>query len=76
MTKIEMAIQSINWKIEDEEKTIEEMRRNIKNSIDSECMARDAGFILQYAQNMANASQRLYDLGQQRRMLESIAADK
>lgn len=76
MTKIEMAIQSINWKIEDEEKTIEEMRRNIKNSIDSECMTRDAGFILQYAQNMANASQRLYDLGQQKRMLESIAADE
>lgn len=76
MTKIEMAIQSTEWKIEEAEKTIEEMRRNIKQSIDSKNLGCEASFILSYAMKMDEAAKKLAELKETLKMLNFLAEEK
>nr|DAO61571.1 MAG TPA: hypothetical protein [Caudoviricetes sp.] len=76
MTKIEMAIQSTEWKIEEAEKTIEEMRRNIKQSIDSKNLGCEASFILSYAMKMDEAAKKLAELKETLEMLNFLAEEK
>ena len=76
MTKIEMAIQSTEWKIEEAEKTIEEMRRNIKQSIDSKNLGCEASFILSYAIKMDEAAKKLAELKETLEMLNFLAEEK
>jgi len=75
MTKIESAIQMIDWRMEDAQKEIEEMRGRIKDRIDSDRMWVEAEWVLHYAQNMAEAARKLCDLGERKAMLESIAEE-
>ena len=58
MAKIEIAIMNTQWKIEEEEKRIEEMRQNIKQSIDSKNLGCEASFILSYAMKMDEAAKK------------------
>lgn len=76
MTKIEMAIQSTEWKIEEAEKKIEEMRRNIKQSIDSKNLGCEASFILSYAMKMDEAAKKLAELKETLEMLNFLAEEK
>ncbi|MGN1368451.1 MAG: hypothetical protein ACI4WX_06265 [Aristaeellaceae bacterium] len=73
MSKHDLAMESIAWKIEAEENTIEEMRQSIKNAIDSKNIELDAAFILSYAQRMDEAVKKLATLRETKRMLESLA---
>ena len=75
MTKIEIAIQSTEWKIEAAEKTIEEMRQSIKGTIDSQHLELDADFILGYARRMDEAAKKLVELRETKRMLEFLAKE-
>ena len=75
MTKIEMAIQSTEWKIEEAEKTIEEMRRNIKNVIDSDHVEFEVEFIMSYARRMNDAADRLKELRETKTMLEFVSKE-
>lgn len=75
MTKIELAIQNTEWKIEAAEKTIEEMRQSIKGTIDSQHLELDADFILGYARRMDEAAKKLVELRETKRMLEFLAKE-
>ncbi len=75
MKKIDIAIQSIDWKIEAAEKTIEEMRKSIKSNIDSQHLEFDSDFILSYAQRMNEAAKKLLELRETKRMLECLAKE-
>lgn len=75
MTKIEIALQNIEWKIEEEEKTIEEMQQRIKNRIDSNHIELAADCILSYAQKMNEAVKNLFELRETKRMLEFVAKE-
>ncbi len=69
MSKIELAINSTQWKIEAQQKTIEEMRQSIKTSIDSDHLEYDVDFILGYARRMKEAADKLRELHETMRML-------
>lgn len=75
MTKIELAIATTNWKIEDAEKTISQMQTSIKNNIDNPHPEFNAESILAYAQRMQGAAKELLALREQKKMLECIAAE-
>lgn len=76
MTKIELAIMNTKWKIEAAEKTIEEMRQNIKQSIDSKNLGCEASFILSYAMKMNEATKKLAELKETLEMLNFLAEEK
>ena len=74
MTRIEIAIQRIDWTIEDAEKAVEENRQRIKELVNDDTMMKyDADSVLAYAQRMADAAKKLRDLSEQRHMLEWLA---
>lgn len=75
MKKVELALQNIEWSIEEEEKTIEEMRQSIKGTIDSQHLELDADFILGYARRMDEAAKKLVELRETKRMLEFLAKE-
>lgn len=76
MAKIEIAIMNTQWKIEEEEKRIEEMRQNIKQSIDSKNLGCEASFILSYAMKLNEATKKLAELKETLEMLNFLAEEK
>lgn len=75
MKKVELALQNIEWSIEEEEKTIEDMRQAIKARIDSQHLEVSAGFIFSYAEKMNEAVKKLHSLRETKRMLEYLAEE-
>lgn len=75
MKKVELALQDFEWKIEEEEKTIEDMRQAIKARIDSQHIEASVGFIFSYAEKMNEAVKKLYSLRETKRMLEYLAEE-
>lgn len=73
MSKRELAMESIAWKIEEEEKTIEQATEAIRKCIEAQCIEGNAGFILSYAQRMDEAVKKLATLRETKRMLEYLA---
>ncbi|MCD8398266.1 MAG: hypothetical protein LUD12_13985 [Lachnospiraceae bacterium] len=74
MTKMELAMATVNWKIEDAQKEYDQAKENIKRDINSEstCISE---FILQYAERMHKTEMKLRDLYEQKNMLEYIAEE-
>ena len=73
MSKYQLAMEKIEWQIEEEEKTIEEMRQKIQVKISREMRVYDTEFILSYAQKMDEAAKKLATLRETKRMLENLA---
>lgn len=75
MNKLEIAKNRIQWRIETQQQTIEEMRESIKNTIDSQHIEHDVDFILSYANRMKEAADKLRDLHETMRMLDFIGQE-
>lgn len=75
MKKVELALQKIEWEIEEEEKTIDDMRQAIKARIDSQHLETSVGFILSYAEKMNEATKQLHSLRETKRMLEYLCKE-
>lgn len=75
MTKIELAIESTSWKIEDTEKMIGNIQEDIRNSINNPHPEYHADNILSDAVKLQEAAHRLLALREQKKMLESFATE-
>ncbi|MCD8008183.1 MAG: hypothetical protein LUF68_04525 [Clostridiales bacterium] len=75
MSKIKLAVESTNWKIEDTEKTIGNIQEDIRDSINNPHPEYHADNILSDAVKLQEAAQRLFALREQKKMLESIATE-
>lgn len=67
MTKIELAIESTKWKIEDAEKTISNIQEDIRNSINNLHPEYHADNILSDAVKLQEVAQRLLALREQKK---------
>ena len=72
MTKIEMAIQTINWKIERAEKEYMEAKGALERQLSSESGICNPVFIKQYADRMAAEYAKLENLNEQLNLLEHL----
>lgn len=62
MTKIELMMETINWKIEDEEKMMEEYKMKMENEMKNFNPVTSPEWLLNYSQHLKEAGDKLKEL--------------
>lgn len=73
MTKIGLMLETIYWKIEDEEKMMEEYKMKMENEMKNFNPVTSPEWLLNYSQHLKEASDKLKELHERKRMLEQLA---
>lgn len=75
MTKAELVKQSIEWKIADCEKEIEELKHKIKVTVESDNTFEMASFLPQYSMKLQEVVAKYRELHEQKKAIEFIIND-
>lgn len=76
MTKIQLAIETTTWQIEDAEKNLEQYRQRIEDNVKKEFFnEHNSEFIASYAKHMEEEYKKLRFLREQLMMLKSLAKE-